>query len=105
MRGARLATAAVSWLVLAATMVSASESVAVIDISKLDRQPAAIYNPVPKYPHELVLGKINGNAMISFLCRTDGSVDDVQVVSASAPAFGRAGVEAISHWRFRPGRY
>ena len=92
-------------LLLATAAVLLGETVTVVDVSQLTFQPRAIYNPIPRYPPEMMAKKIAGKAVIDFICRTDGSTDRIKVVSATNLSFGKAAADAIAIWKYRPAEY
>ncbi|QHF42366.1 hypothetical protein PspS35_00665 [Pseudomonas sp. S35] len=62
--------------------------------------PEALYMPKPVYPQGM--NNVQGRAQIGLNLHNDGSVSDVKVLDASAPAFGEAAVNAARQWRFKP---
>jgi TonB family protein len=58
----------------------------------------------PAYPYDLLLADIDGEAVVDFVIRDNGSVDAVAVREASRPEFGRALAAALECWGFRPAR-
>ncbi|MGH8019724.1 MAG: TonB family protein [Opitutaceae bacterium] len=58
----------------------------------------------PAFPAELVADHLSGQATVRLVVRADGSVTDVEVVSASHPAFGFAAATAVAEWQFTPGQ-
>ncbi len=56
----------------------------------------------PEYPPALRKANIKGQAVISIRIRTNGSVADPVVKSATDPAFGQAALAAVRLWRFLP---
>jgi TonB family protein len=57
----------------------------------------------PEYPHALKKAGVAGQAIISFVVDVSGSTRDVEIVSATHPAFGRAAADAVAKWKFKPG--
>jgi TonB family protein len=60
--------------------------------------PKAIARPAPAYPPEKT--GTSGRAVVEFLIDRDGHARLPRIVSATDPAFGYAGVQAISRWQF-----
>ena len=58
---------------------------------------------VPKYPEQAQQQHIQGPVVLNAVVRTDGSVQEVKVVSGE-PALVPAAVEAVKQWRFQPQR-
>lgn len=74
------------------------------DISALDVLPRPVFQARPRYPSEMRRQRIGGEVHVEFLVDRDGTVRNAQVVSATATDFEEAAVEAVSAWRFEPGR-
>ncbi|OZO01679.1 hypothetical protein B7453_25600 [Pseudomonas sp. IB20] len=62
--------------------------------------PEAVLMPKPHYPQNMI--NTQGHARISLNIHSDGTVSDVKALSATQPAFGAAGVDAATQWRFKP---
>ncbi len=58
---------------------------------------------VPKYPEQAQQQHIQGPVVLNAVVRTDGSVQEVKVVSGE-PELVPAAVEAVKQWRFQPQR-
>ena len=58
---------------------------------------------VPKYPEQAKQQHIQGPVVLNAVVRTDGSVQEVKVVSGE-PELVPAAVEAVKQWRFQPQR-
>ncbi len=68
----------------------------------LDQRLRPLSRTIPIFPPDL-RGQVKaGSAVIKFVIDTDGRARLPQIVSASAPAFGYAAVQAVSSWRFAP---
>ena len=70
----------------------------------LDQRPVVQHAVGPQYPLALRRQGIQGQALVDFIVQPDGSVTDVQVISADQPEFGTNAVAAVRQWRFAPGR-
>jgi len=57
----------------------------------------------PKYPPELVKEHVQGEVVLYAIIRKDGSVDSIQVVRGLEPQLDANAMEALAHWKFRPG--
>jgi TonB family protein len=58
---------------------------------------------VPKYPEQAKQQHIQGPVVLNAVVKTDGSVQEVKVVSGE-PELVAAAVEAVKQWRFQPQR-
>jgi protein TonB len=76
----------------------------VLDLDELDEVPAARFQAQPTYPHGLRRDGVSGSVVLSFVVDAGGSVRDVAVVRSSHPDFEAPAVQAVSKWKFRPGR-
>jgi TonB family protein len=57
----------------------------------------------PKYPPELVKQHVQGEVILYAIIRKDGSVDSVQLVRGLDPQLDKNAMDALAHWKFRPG--
>jgi TonB family protein len=64
------------------------------------RQPMKLAHVVPQFPPNLSAAKVGGVVVLQAHIGTDGTMGDVQIVSASHPDFGSAAVEAVRRWQF-----
>jgi protein TonB len=65
--------------------------------------PAAAGRFQPEYPPSLARAEVEGSATVRILIATDGHVKQVEMVSATDPAFfDVTRKQALLHWRFRP---
>lgn len=74
----------------------------IVDISHTTVQPMAKFQARPQFPFELRKKGLSGQAIILFVVRIDGTVSNLEVVSATDPQFGDAALAAVSKWLFRP---
>lgn len=77
---------------------------AAVDPRQRQVRPRITEAKKPEFPAALRLTETVGEARVKFVVMADGSVADVETVSASHPAFGEAAVDAVRQWRFEPGR-
>ena len=68
-----------------------------VDVAPQIRVPKA-----PHYPSELRKAGINGETLLMFTVRADGSVADVTILETTDKRFGDASVESILTWRYKP---
>ncbi|OQB94959.1 MAG: transport protein TonB [Verrucomicrobia bacterium ADurb.Bin122] len=73
------------------------------DLNALDVKPQVLVTVPPAYPYELRKQGISGQVVMDFVVSPDGSVRDVEVRSATAPAFAASAITAMRGWRFKPG--
>lgn len=77
----------------------------VFDIAEVDQAPKVIYQVPPVYPLAAKHRGIAGKVVIKFIVQVDGSVDGIQVESATpANLFEQSAINAVKKWRFKPGR-
>jgi len=70
----------------------------------LDNDPRAIVNAVD-YPYRARRLQIEGIVRVRFRVLDDGSVTDIEILSAEPKdIFENAVMEAVPRWRFEPGR-
>jgi periplasmic protein TonB len=71
----------------------------------LDQPPRPTVRTPPVYPYRARQRRLEGTVQVRFLVRRDGSVGEVVIESADPPdVFEEAVREAVSRWRFEPGR-
>jgi TonB family protein len=67
-----------------------------------DTVPRVLFAPAPRYPRsELALGR-EGEVSLRFEITVAGRAGNIQVLSATAPSFAKAAVEAVENWKFQP---
>jgi protein TonB len=76
----------------------------VFDISKLDQAPVAKFQARPTFPFEMRRAGISGEVQVDFIVDTDGNVRNAFAVHSSQREFEAPAVQAVSKWKFRPGR-
>ncbi|MBL9200455.1 MAG: energy transducer TonB [Opitutaceae bacterium] len=76
----------------------------VFDISKLDQTPVARFQARPQYPFEMRRAGIAGEVVVDFLVDTNGDVQNAYAIRSSQREFEAAAVQAVSKWKFKPGR-
>lgn len=74
-----------------------------VNLSELDKVPAATMRATPRYPLEAKKNGYTGTVMLRFIVDNRGEVADVEVVDSDHDEFNRAAVEAMLRWKFRPG--
>lgn len=77
----------------------------VFDMAEVDQAPKVIYQVAPIYPLAAKYRGMAGKVVIKFIVQIDGSVNSIQVESATpANLFEQAAINAVKKWRFKPGR-
>jgi protein TonB len=77
----------------------------VFEAGDLDTPPRATVATAPVYPYKARQRRIEGTVQVRFLVRRDGTVGEVIIESAEPTGvFEEAVREAVSRWRFEPGR-
>jgi len=71
-----------------------------VPVNELDAPPKAISQRPPVYPSPLRQAGQDGEAMVEFFVDENGDALLPRVVSATAPEFGYASVQAVATWRF-----
>ena len=67
----------------------------------IPEQPTSFVKPL--YPSIALAGEREGHVQLSITILPDGSVTDVQVVSAQPPGlFERSAIDAVKRWRYAP---
>ncbi|WP_438482047.1 energy transducer TonB [Oleiharenicola lentus] len=74
------------------------------DINNLDQKPAARVQNSPQYPYEMSRAGINGEVLVEFIINANGDVIQTQVVRSSHREFEANALQAVSKWKFKPGR-
>jgi protein TonB len=76
----------------------------VFTVDDLDHPPRPILRIPPVYPYRARSRNLEGHVTLQFMVRTDGGVEQVEVVeSEPAAVFSSAAVKAVERWRFEPG--
>ena len=76
----------------------------VFDISKLDQQPQPKFQAKPQYPFEMRRAGIAGEVVVDFIVTAAGDVINAYAARSSQREFEAAAVQAVSKWKFRPGK-
>jgi len=80
------------------------QGIEVFDISTLDQRPTPRVQIQPQYPFEMRRAGIEGEVVVEFIVDTNGDVRNPFVVRSSQREFEAAAIQAVSKWKFRPGR-
>lgn len=77
----------------------------IFEVSELDQPPRPLTRLSPMYPPGPRMRRTEGFVRLEFVVKTNGTVEDVEVVEAVPPgAFERAATRAVLKWRFEPGQ-
>jgi protein TonB len=78
----------------------------IFDQSMLDQQIVATFQPGANYPYDMKKQGISGKATVRFVVDADGHVrpGSAYAVSSTQREFESPAIQAVSKWRFRPGR-
>ena len=60
--------------------------------------------PQPVYPYEMRRAGITGEVNVGFIVDSNGDVRDAYVINSTHREFEVPAVQAVSKWKFRPGR-
>jgi RNA polymerase sigma factor (sigma-70 family) len=81
-----------------------SDGKPVFQMNQLDEKPTALKRVQPKYPDEMKVIGMHGEAVVEFIVGPDGGVREVEVPKATNEAFAAAAKEAAEKWKFKPGQ-
>ena len=73
-------------------------------LDQLDQIPVARFQQKPIYPYEMQREGMNGEVNVGFIVDLNGDVRDAYVMNSTRREFEAAAVQAVSKWKFRPGR-
>jgi len=76
----------------------------VFDITKIDQAPTVRSHVPPDYPLELRRRGVTGSVVVEFVVDQEGNVVVANATESTNPAFDAAAVNAVSRWKFRPGK-
>jgi len=78
----------------------------VFEIEQVDEPPQPIAQLRPMYPPAARMRRLEGEVEVVFVVRADGTTSDLEVLSSQpGDFFVNATLQAIRHWRFRPGTF
>ncbi|HVU36141.1 MAG TPA: TonB family protein [Opitutaceae bacterium] len=76
----------------------------VFDLSQLDQTPIARVRVAPQYPFEMRRAGVTGEVTVDFIVDTNGDVQNAYAIKSTQREFEQAAVQAVSKWKFKPGR-
>ncbi len=91
-----LTSASGSWIIRFAELKESNDS------SPLTA-PVATTKVDPAYPPDVLRDHVEGTVTLYAIIRTDGVVDSIRVLDSLDSRLDENAVQALSHWRFRPG--
>jgi protein TonB len=80
------------------TVVPPSDALKVGGVIKT---PKKLVNVSPRYPHDALQAKVQGEVVLDVVVDANGVPTDVQV-SQSVPMLDAAAIEAVRQWRYEP---
>ncbi|MDF9832448.1 TonB family protein [Ereboglobus sp. PH5-5] len=81
------------------------EASVIVDAEHLEDRPKSKGKKAkPQYPHEMKKLGISGHAMIAYVVDIEGNVVKTQVMEATNNEFAKAAMDAVSQWKFSPGK-
>lgn len=80
------------------------KGIEVFDISKLDQVPVAKFQARPQYPFEMRRSGVAGEVVVDFIVDTNGDVRNAYAARSTQREFEASAVQAVSKWKFRPGK-
>ncbi|PTX96476.1 energy transducer TonB [Opitutus sp. ER46] len=76
----------------------------VFDLASLDQQPVARVRTPPQYPFEMRRAGVTGEVTVDFIVDANGEVQNAYAVKSTQREFEAPAVQAVSKWKFKPGR-
>ncbi|KXU35590.1 hypothetical protein AXK11_00655 [Cephaloticoccus primus] len=80
------------------------KGVEIFDIRNLDQQPQPRFRVQPQYPFEMRRAGVEGEVLVEFIVDSNGEVRNPFIVRSSQRDFEQSAIQAVSKWKFRPGR-
>lgn len=74
------------------------------DLKNLDQAPSPRFQSKPVYPFEMRRAGIEGQVLVGFIVDSRGTVREAYSIRSTHREFESAAVQAVSKWRFRPGK-
>lgn len=74
------------------------------DLKNLDQAPTPRFQSKPVYPFEMRRAGIEGQVLVGFIVDSRGTVREAYPIRSTHREFESAAVQAVSKWRFRPGK-
>ncbi len=80
------------------------KGIEVFDVAQLDQQPQPRFRAQPQYPFDMKRQGITGEVLVEFIVDINGDVRNAYAVRSSQREFEASAVQAVSKWKFRPGK-
>lgn len=80
------------------------KNIEVFDISKLDQVPVPKFQARPQYPFEMRRSGVSGEVVVDFIVDSNGDVKNAYAARSTQREFEASAVQAVSKWKFRPGK-
>lgn len=74
------------------------------DLANLDQIPSPRFQAKPVYPFEMRRAGITGDVLVGFIVDSNGDVREAYAIRSTQREFEAAAVQAVSKWKFRPGK-
>jgi len=75
----------------------------IFDVSQLDRQPQAVFQPAPVFPGELKGSHPESSVTMEFIITAKGDVLMPRAIKSEHRRFEEAAINAMLRWKFKPG--
>lgn len=73
--------------------------------SEVDRVPMAVVKTAPVYPYRAKRLNLNGKVKVKFLVDKNGEITKVEILDSKPEGiFDQSVIQAVSSWKFRPGK-
>ncbi len=79
------------------------ETEMVFEWGEVDKDPRAIAQISPNYPHTLRKTGIDGQVDLEFIVNSSGRVESVKVIRGDGVEFIKEAIIAVKKWKFKPG--
>lgn len=74
------------------------------NLSELDKIPLPKFKKRPVYPYRARRMNIEGDVVVRFIIKKDGTVTNIKIVKSNPPGiFDKSAINCISSWKFAPG--
>jgi len=91
--------------------ISAKNSTPIVDLPKniyriggAVTAPKLIYKVEPKYTEAARRARIEGTVILQAIVQVDGKARDFNVIQSLEPGLDQRAIDAVTQWRFQPGR-
>jgi protein TonB len=75
----------------------------IFDVSQLDRQPQAVFQPAPVFPVDMKSSYSESRVTLEFIITAKGDVILPRAVSSEHRRFEDAAINGVQKWKFKPG--